>query len=32
VGARLEVAPGDILECHVPPYEPELRIDLVRRG
>ncbi|MCX7892698.1 MAG: phosphoribosyltransferase family protein [Burkholderiales bacterium] len=28
VGARLDVAPGDIIECNVPPYEPEFRIDL----
>ena len=32
VGARLDVAPGDIIECNVPPYEPELRIDLRRPG
>lgn len=29
-GVRLDVAPGDIIECHVPPYEPELRIELVQ--
>jgi pyrimidine operon attenuation protein/uracil phosphoribosyltransferase len=28
VGARLDVAPGDIIECNVPPYEPVFRIDL----
>ena len=28
VGARLDVAPGDIIECNVPPYEPTFRIDL----
>lgn len=32
VGLRLDVAPGDIIECHVPPYEAEFRIDLCRRG
>jgi pyrimidine operon attenuation protein/uracil phosphoribosyltransferase len=31
VGARLDVAPGDIIECNVPPFEPEFRIDLCRR-
>lgn len=30
VGARLQVAPDDVVECHVPPYEPELSIRLVR--
>jgi pyrimidine operon attenuation protein/uracil phosphoribosyltransferase len=30
VGARLEVAPGSIIECHVPPYEPEFKIELVQ--
>ncbi|MCL4799773.1 MAG: phosphoribosyltransferase [Burkholderiales bacterium] len=29
-GVRLDVAPGDIIECHVPPYEPELRIELLQ--
>ena len=28
VGVRLDVAPSDIIECHVPPYESEFRIDL----
>lgn len=28
-GLALQVAPGDIIECHVPPFEPSLRIDLV---
>ena len=27
-GMRLDVAPGDIIECNVPPYEPDFRIDL----
>lgn len=31
-GLRLDVAPGDIVECHVPPYEPALRIDVCRGG
>lgn len=30
VGARLQLAPGSIVECHVPPYEPDFRIELVR--
>ena len=30
VGAQLQVAPEDVVECHVPPYEPELAIVLVR--
>ena len=30
VGVRLDVAPGDIIECNVPPYEPELRIELLQ--
>lgn len=30
-GLRLDVAPGDIIECHVPPYEPDFRIELIRR-
>jgi pyrimidine operon attenuation protein / uracil phosphoribosyltransferase len=29
VGLRLQVAPGAIVECHVPPYEPDFAIDLV---
>lgn len=29
-GMRLDVAPRDIIECNVPPYEPEFRIDLLR--
>ncbi|THF62625.1 phosphoribosyltransferase family protein [Pseudothauera rhizosphaerae] len=31
VGVRLQVAPGDIVECHVPPYEPAFAIELVHR-
>lgn len=30
VGVRLQVAPGDVVECHVPPYEAEFRIDALR--
>ncbi len=30
VGAHLQVAPGDVVECHVPPYEPEFKIELLR--
>jgi len=30
VGVRLQVAPGDIVECNVPPYEDEFRIDVLR--
>ena len=30
VGAHLQLAPEDVVECHVPPYEPELSIELVR--
>jgi len=29
-GMRLDVAPQDIIECNVPPYEPEFRIDLLQ--
>ena len=28
VGARLQIAPAGIIECHVPPYEPDWRIEL----
>jgi pyrimidine operon attenuation protein/uracil phosphoribosyltransferase len=30
-GMRLDVAPQDIVECNVPPYEAEFRIDLLQR-
>jgi pyrimidine operon attenuation protein/uracil phosphoribosyltransferase len=30
VGIRLQVAPPDIVECYVPPYEPEFGVELVR--
>jgi pyrimidine operon attenuation protein/uracil phosphoribosyltransferase len=32
VGLRLEVAPTDIVECHVPPYEPDFSVQLLRPG
>lgn len=32
VGIRLQVAPEDIVECHVPPYEADFRIVLARRS
>ena len=30
VGVRLDVAPTDIIECNVPPYEADFRIDLLQ--
>lgn len=30
VGLRLEVAPNDIIECHVPPYEPDFSVQLLQ--
>lgn len=30
VGVHLQVAPPDIVECHVPPYEPLFQIELLR--
>lgn len=30
VGVRLDVAPPDIIECNVPPYETEFKIDLLK--
>ncbi|MEO8417099.1 MAG: phosphoribosyltransferase family protein [Methylophilaceae bacterium] len=30
VGVRLDVAPSDIIECNVPPYEAEFKIDLLK--
>lgn len=29
-GVRLDVAPPDIIECNVPPYEQEFKIDLLK--
>ena len=30
-GIHLQIAPGDIVECHVPPFEPHLAVEVVRR-
>lgn len=30
VGVTLQIAPVDVIECNVPPYEPEFAIDLMR--
>lgn len=30
VGVHLQVAPPDVVECHVPPYEPIFQIELLR--
>lgn len=30
VGVRLDVAPSDVIECNVPPYEADFRIDLLQ--
>ncbi|MFC0665895.1 phosphoribosyltransferase family protein [Azotobacter chroococcum] len=30
-GVRLQIAPGDIIDCQVPPYEAEFCIELCRR-
>ena len=30
VGARLQIAPAGIIECQVPPYEDDLRIELLQ--
>ncbi|MDC7715490.1 phosphoribosyltransferase family protein [Vogesella sp. LYT5W] len=30
VGTRLEIAPTDIIECHVPPFESDFRIELLQ--
>lgn len=30
VGVKLQVAPTDVVECHVPPFEPYLSIEVVR--
>lgn len=30
VGVRLDIAPPDIIECNVPPYEDQFRIDLLQ--
>jgi pyrimidine operon attenuation protein / uracil phosphoribosyltransferase len=30
VGVKLEIAPSDVIECNVPPYEPEFKIELLK--
>jgi pyrimidine operon attenuation protein/uracil phosphoribosyltransferase len=30
VGVNLQIAPGDVIECHIPPYEPEFEIQLLK--
>ena len=30
VGVHLQLAPPDVVECHVPPYEPLFQIELLR--
>lgn len=30
VGVRLEIAPADIIDCHVPPYEPDFSLQLLK--
>lgn len=30
IGVRLQIAPGDVVECSVPPYEAEFAIDVLR--
>lgn len=30
VGVHLQVAPPDVVECHVPPYEPQFQIEVLR--
>lgn len=30
VGLRLQIAPGDVIECNVPPYEDTFAVDLLR--
>lgn len=30
VGVRLDVAPSDIIECNVPPYEAQFKIEVLR--
>ena len=32
VGLTLKIAPGDVIECNVPPYEAEFAVDLWRPG
>ena len=30
VGMKLQIAAGDVVECNVPPYEAEFKIELLR--
>lgn len=30
VGATVQIAPDDVIECNVPPFEPELAVDIWR--
>lgn len=30
IGAKLQIAPAGIVECHLPPYEPDFRIELLQ--
>jgi pyrimidine operon attenuation protein/uracil phosphoribosyltransferase len=30
VGVKLQIAAADVVECNVPPYENELKIELLR--
>lgn len=32
VGLTLKIAPGDVIECNVPPYEPDFAVDVWRPG
>lgn len=32
VGLTLKIAPGDVIECNVPPYESDFAVDLWRPG
>ena len=32
VGLHLDVAPSDIIEIHIPPFEPDFRIELIQPG
>ena len=32
VGLTLKIAPGDVIECNVPPYEADFAVDLWRPG
>ena len=32
IGIKLQVAPSDVVECNVPPYEDEFKIEVLRRA